>query len=264
MTAAITGSVRLGKGFTRLASVILLVFVTTARMARAFSPLTLVRKSFSKIFQPSLSIATLHDGVKMNQLSASSVLDPLVVCGPSGVGKGTIIGKFLSESNAFGFSVSHTTRDPRPGEINGVHYHFTSKPLMQSLLDEDYFLESAEVHGNLYGTSWQALHDLQQSGKKCLLDIDVQGVQRLKKLPSRENWKPRYIFIAPPSAEILEERLRGRGTESEESLRRRISNARSEIEYGLEAGNFDAIVYNDDLEKAVEDFRIAVLKMYEL
>jgi guanylate kinase len=231
-------------------------------MIRAFSPLTLVRKSFAQIFQPSLSIATLHDGVNLDQLSASTTLDPLVVCGPSGVGKGTIIGKFLSETNAFGFSVSHTTRDPRPGEINGIHYHFTSKPLMQSLLGQDYFLESAEVHGNIYGTSWQALYDVQKAGKKCLLDIDVQGVQRLKTIPSRESWRPCYIFIAPPSPEILESRLRGRATESEENLRRRIRNARDEIEYGLEAGNFDAIVYNDDLKKAVEDFRIAVQKLY--
>lgn len=245
----------------KLVSVFLLVFVSIIRMTRAFSRLTFVRKSFSQILKPS---ATLHDGVKVIESSAPAFLDPLVVCGPSGVGKGTIIGKFLSATNAFGFSVSHTTREPRPGEINGIHYHFTSKPMMQSLLEQDYFLESAEVHGNLYGTSWQSLYDVQQSGKKCLLDIDVQGVQRLKNRPSRDAWKPRYIFIAPPSAEVLESRLRGRGTESEENLLRRIMNARSEIDYGLEPGKFDAIVYNDDIEKAVEDFRIAVLKLYEL
>lgn len=233
-------------------------------MTRAFSPLTLVRKTISQIFQPSLSIATLHEGVTLGPLSATTTLDPLVVCGPSGVGKGTIIGKFLSETDGFGFSVSHTTRDPRPGEINGIHYHFTSKPLMQSLLGQDYFIESAEVHGNIYGTSWQALYDVQQSGKKCLLDIDVQGVQRLKRIPSRETWKPRYIFIAPPSADVLEARLRGRATESEEDLQKRIGNARDEIAYGLEPGNFDCIVYNDDLEKAVEDFRLAVQRLYEM
>ncbi|GAX25283.1 guanylate kinase [Fistulifera solaris] len=249
----------------KLLLALLLLQSSSFEMTRAFSPLTLVRKSFAQIFQPSLSIATLHDGVNLlDQVSVSTTLDPLVVCGPSGVGKGTIIGRFLSETNAFGFSVSHTTRDPRPGEINGIHYHFTSKPLMESLLGQDYFLESAEVHGNIYGTSWQALYDVQKAGKKCLLDIDVQGVQRLKTIPSRESWRPRYIFIAPPSPEILESRLRGRATENEESLQRRISNARDEIEYGLEAGNFDAIVYNDDLENAIKDFRIAVHKLYEM
>jgi guanylate kinase len=192
------------------------------------------------------------------------ILDPLVVCGPSGVGKGTIIAKFMEEfggKDRFGFTVSHTTRPPRPGEEEGIHYHFSSHDAMRLEIDAGLFLEHAEVHGNLYGTSWSSMRNVQTSGKRCLLDIDVQGVRRLKTLQS-PTLMPTYIFIAPPSLDALEKRLEDRGTESAESLARRTQNARMEMEYGLEEGNFDFIVVNDDLDKATLKFSNVIAQIY--
>lgn len=194
------------------------------------------------------------------------VLDPLVVCGPSGVGKGTIIQKFMDEPNGkgqFQFSVSHTTRSPRPGEIDGVHYHFVSIDAIKQEIQDGKFLEHAEVHGNYYGTSWQSLRDIQKMGRRCLLDIDVQGVKNIKRMES-DTMKPRYIFIAPPSLEALQQRLIGRGTESEESLARRTANAKAEMDFGLEDGQFDAVVINHDLDEACREFARVVQELYDL
>lgn len=161
----------------------------------------------------------------------------------------------------FGFTVSHTTRLPRPGEEDGIHYHFSQIDDMRRDISEHKFLEYAEVHGNLYGTSWKSMKHVQLSGKHCLLDIDVQGVKRLKSLEN-PTLQPQYIFIAPPSMEILEQRLADRGTETAESLERRTANARQEVDYGLAPGNFDYIVVNDNLEDAVRQFAQAVDKAY--
>lgn len=196
----------------------------------------------------------------------NAVIEPLVVCGPSGVGKGTIINKYMEElggSDLFGFSVSHTTRDPRPGEENGVHYHFTSLEAMKREIDAGLFLEHAKVHGNYYGTSWQTLRDSQLQGKRCLLDIDVQGVKHLKSYcDDVPTFQPKYIFVAPPSLDSLLKRLEGRGTETAESLARRTANAKAEVEYGRTPGNFDGIVVNDDLDQACRDFQQAVESLY--
>ena len=178
---------------------------------------------------------------------------PMIICGPSGVGKGTIIAALLAKfpSSKFGFSVSHTTRSPRPGEVNGTHYHFVSVEQIQHDIQEGKFLEYAEVHGNYYGTSLEAVETVQSQGKLCILDIDVQGVQTIQsqhKLPDAI-----YIFIAPPSVDDLERRLRGRGTETEESLVRRLGNAQREMEYGYGEGNFDYVLVNGELDVAVEE-----------
>jgi guanylate kinase len=211
------------------------------------------------------------------------ILDPLIVCGPSGVGKGTIIQKFMDElggKNMFGFTVSHTTRQPREGEINGVHYHFASLDDMKRDIEEGLFLEHAIVHGNYYGTSFNSLEVVQKAGRRCLLDIDVQGVMRVKAMASAAatrseddddddddttsslRLQPKYLFIAPPSLEILEKRLIGRGTETPEALARRTANAKAEVAYGQQQGQFDAIVVNEDLDRAVFDFAAAVSKLY--
>jgi guanylate kinase len=140
------------------------------------------------------------------------------------------------------------------------------------------FLESAEVHGNYYGTSWRAMQAIHSPGRRGLLDIDVQGVKRIKEVASNAaslqdgknhtdsshdlRLRPKYLFIAPPSVEALKERLIGRKSESEASLQRRIANAASELEYGLQPGNFDAVVVNDDLETAVLEFDRAVRRLY--
>ncbi len=299
-------------------------------------------------------------------------LQPLVVCGPSGVGKGTIISRFMeivnrkenedgNESSSsssssssipgerhhslpeFKFSVSHTTRLPRNGEIHGVHYHFVTKEYMLSKLNgncgneindredrnnNNFFVEYAQVHGNLYGTSFQSIYDASSSSsmsekedldarrRECLLDIDVKGVRSIKEFQLRQTREivqmispmnnmniirlgkerstqqyvtqppnpppvsnnnnscsshaqqlplldPKFIFIAPPTLEVLRERLSNRNTETPESLELRLRNAGEEMDYGMTAGNFDAVIVNDDLDRACEEFIKVVAKLYE-
>eukprot|EP00088_Acartia_fossae_P010556 TRINITY_DN15284_c0_g1_i1.p1 TRINITY_DN15284_c0_g1~~TRINITY_DN15284_c0_g1_i1.p1 ORF type:complete len:239 (+),score=57.83 TRINITY_DN15284_c0_g1_i1:93-809(+) len=172
---------------------------------------------------------------------------PLVLCGPSGSGKSTVLKKLIGEyEDCFGFSVSHTTRNPRPGEQDGKDYHFVTRDTMKDLIAKGAFIEHAEFSGNMYGTSKDAVQHVLKSGKICILDIDVQGVKSVK----NTDLKPKYVFIKPPSLEVLEERLRGRGTETEESLNKRLSAAASELEYGETEGNFDIIIVNDEVDKA--------------
>eukprot|EP00815_Leptocylindrus_aporus_P007157 CAMPEP_0116054538 /NCGR_PEP_ID=MMETSP0322-20121206/2863_1 /TAXON_ID=163516 /ORGANISM="Leptocylindrus danicus var. apora, Strain B651" /LENGTH=205 /DNA_ID=CAMNT_0003537953 /DNA_START=243 /DNA_END=860 /DNA_ORIENTATION=- len=189
---------------------------------------------------------------------------PVVICGPSGVGKGTIINAFMENKtnlSRFGFSVSHTTRQPRVGEVNGIHYHFTTVDQMKKDIDNGLFLEHANVHGNLYGTSKKAVQDVAEKGKICILDIDVQGVQNTKKY---DDFEATYIFIAPPSFETLKERLIGRGTESAETLRKRTENARIELEYGMKEGNFHHIIVNDIVENARSELQSILGEIYSL
>jgi guanylate kinase len=179
---------------------------------------------------------------------------PVVICGPSGVGKGTLIAKLMNEfPDMFGFSVSHTTRNPRVREIDGVHYHFASRAVMAQEIKEGKFLESAEVHGNLYGTSWAAVEAVADAGKICILDIDVQGAQLVRK----SALKATYIFIKPPAPEEeeLEKRLRGRGTESEEQIQKRLTGAKQELERAKDPALFDHILVNADLEEAYENLK---------
>jgi guanylate kinase len=298
-------------------------------------------------------------------------LQPLVVCGPSGVGKGTIISRFMEMVNGktnrdgssssstsssanelhhhlpeFKFSVSHTTRFPRDGEIHGVHYHFVTKEFMLSKINNttrsssndgnnqdgtnsnnNFFVEYAQVHGNLYGTSFQSIYDASSSSsvsktkhgdgdqrrkRECLLDIDVKGVRSIKEFQLRQRREikdmttppirlgkerstqqyivgsplpsvtgnkdsidisqsstqqlplldPKYIFITPPSIETLRERLSNRNTETPQSLELRLRNAQEEMEYGLTIGNFDAVIVNDDLDRACDEFVKVVAGLY--
>lgn len=171
--------------------------------------------------------------------------EPIVISGPSGVGKGTLISKLMNEfPSTFGFSVSHTTRSPREKEINGVHYHFTERWVMEKDISEGKFLESALVHGNLYGTSVEAVDAVTDAGKRCILDIDVQGARSVR----ASSLKAKFIFICPPSFEELEKRLRLRGTETEEQVQKRLRNAKAELEQGTTSGIFDHILVNDDLD----------------
>mmetsp|Transcript_19277 Transcript_19277/g.36001 ORF Transcript_19277/g.36001 Transcript_19277/m.36001 type:complete len:552 (-) Transcript_19277:899-2554(-) len=192
---------------------------------------------------------------------------PLVIAGPSGVGKGTLIDMLLqfyaaestSHDNAakiygttseyFGFSVSHTTRAPRPGEVNGTHYHFIDREVMLKQIEEGQFVEHAEVHGNLYGTSFNTVQFVMKSGRICVLDIDVQGVRGVK----ASQLDPYYVFIAPPSMEELETRLKGRGTENEEAILVRTVNVAAEVEYGTQGGNFDRVIVNGDKDAALSE-----------
>lgn len=200
--------------------------------------------------QPETEAVSSADAAQDDQSSAaaSPIADgprPLVVVGPSGVGKGTLLRRILEEfSDLFGSAVSHTTRSPRNGEVNGVHYHFTTLEQMQQEIDQGLFIEYAKVHTNMYGKSKKSVQDVQHAGKICLLELDVQGAETIK----TTNLAPFYLFISPPSLTDLENRLRGRGTESDEQIAVRMGNAALEMAYLDKPGFFDAVLINDDLE----------------
>ncbi|OOO12260.1 guanylate kinase [Aspergillus oryzae] len=187
---------------------------------------------------------------------------PVVVSGPSGAGKSTLLKRLFADyPDTFGFSVSHTTRAPRPGEQHGREYYFTTKADFLDLVSKNGFIEHAQFGGNHYGTSVQAVKDIAKKGRICILDIEMEGVKQVK----RTDLNARFMFLAPPSVEELERRLRGRGTESEESLRqegidrnfgsKRLAQAKNELEYAKEPGAHNKIVVNDDLEKAYTELR---------
>ncbi|XP_014205944.1 guanylate kinase isoform X2 [Copidosoma floridanum] len=182
---------------------------------------------------------------------------PIILCGPSGSGKSTLIKLLFNEyPDKFGFSVSHTTRQPRPGEEHGKHYYFTTKEVMQEQIDRGEFLETAVFSNNMYGTSKKAVEDVQKSGKICILDIETEGVKQIKK----SSLNPLFIFIKPPSIQELEKRLVGRKTETNDSMQRRLSSAKAEIEFGETPGNFDLVVINDNIDKAYEKLRDFIMK----
>uniref|UniRef100_A0A8C7XB91 Guanylate kinase 1b n=1 Tax=Oryzias sinensis TaxID=183150 RepID=A0A8C7XB91_9TELE len=207
---------------------------------------------------------------------------PVVLSGPSGAGKSTLLKKLMKDhEGVFGFSVSHTTRNPRPGEEDGKglnklpmllgatllpvaaifssddletsfsYYHFTTRELMQEGIDNGEFIENAEFSGNMYGTSKAAVEDVRAKNLICILDVDIQGVRRIKET----DLNPIYISIQPPSIEILEQRLRDRQTETEDSLQKRLEAARIDMELSKEPGVFDVVIINDDLERAYEELK---------
>nr|XP_028607465.1 guanylate kinase isoform X1 [Podarcis muralis]XP_028607467.1 guanylate kinase isoform X2 [Podarcis muralis] len=177
---------------------------------------------------------------------------PVVLSGPSGAGKSTLLKKLLKDyENVFGFSVSHTTRQPRPGEVNGKDYHFVSREEMQKQIDAGGFIENAEFSGNMYGTSKAAIQAVQAQNQICILDIDMQGVKNIKKT----DLNPIYISVQAPSIEVLEKRLRDRQTESEDSLQKRLNAARIDMELSKEPGLFDLIIINNDLEEAYTELK---------
>ncbi len=168
----------------------------------------------------------------------------LIVSSPSGAGKTTLTARLLAAIGNVRFSVSHTTRKPRPNEQHGREYHFVTRDEFERLIAKDEFLEWAEVHGNLYGTSQRELASA--SGTRGILfDIDHQGARQIKSsCPDAVG-----VFILPPSMEILLQRLRGRASEDEETVQRRFNVARTEIaHYGL----FDYVLVNDDLDAATD------------
>ncbi|OQX19429.1 MAG: guanylate kinase [Desulfobulbaceae bacterium A2] len=176
-----------------------------------------------------------------------------VVSAPSGAGKSTLLGRVMPLLPALGFSVSHTTRAPRPGEQSGREYHFVSRDEFLALRDQQPagFLEWAEVHGNLYGTSRAEVEGRLAAGQDVILDIDVQGARQLRGLLPAV-----FIFIAPPSAEELSRRLRGRGTEAEETVRLRLANARQEL---LAVPEYDYLVVNESLDAAADQLHAIIL-----
>lgn len=185
----------------------------------------------------------------------------LVICGPSGVGKGTLINRLIKEfPERFSFCCSHTTRKPREGEKEGDHYHFVDRDTMERDIADGKFLEYAAVNDKLYGTSFKAVRTIMGKGKACILDIDVQGAQLVSQ--SELAFQCVYVFILPPSIDVLEARLKGRKTESEDEIMKRMATAKTELAFMEESDLFDNRIVNEDLEKAYEAFREVAMKAY--
>ena len=179
-----------------------------------------------------------------------------IVTAPSGAGKTTLVSGLLDRDPMVRLSVSYTTRAPREGEVDGRHYHFVDVSTFRALRDKGEFLEWAEVHNNYYGTSKAWLEAQTRWGKDILLEIDWQGAQQVRKVFP----KAVGVFIMPPSLEELERRLRGRGTDSEDVIARRVLGARGEMRHVAE---FDYVIINEDLPAALEDL-VAVVRASRL
>lgn len=176
-----------------------------------------------------------------------------VLSAPSGTGKTTIVKRVMAQLPHLEFSVSHTTRKIRASEQDGVDYNFVDNDQFENDIRQGLFLEWASVHSNYYGTSQLAVNDKLESGIDVILDIDVQGAAQLRK---REDIEAEYVFIAPPSLEELELRLRGRKTDTEKDIKIRLNNSKKEL---LEVRKYQYLIVNDKLESAVEMFKAIIL-----
>jgi guanylate kinase len=175
----------------------------------------------------------------------------VVISAPSGTGKGTVIQK-LRELRSFSFSVSHTTRAPREGEVDGVNYHYVSREAFQALVDQGKMVETTVYSGNCYGTSFAAIEDVISRGEDVVLEIEVEGGANIrKKYPEAVE-----IYLLPPSLEELERRLRNRGTETEASIAGRLERARQEYR---EAGIYDYLIVNDKVDVAARELAAIIL-----
>jgi guanylate kinase len=176
-----------------------------------------------------------------------------IISAPSGTGKTTILKKILAEMQKIIFSVSHTTRSPRAEEKDGVDYYFIDKRTFAAMQQQDLFLEWAEVHGNLYGTSTHTVQEATEQGLDIILDIDVQGALQVKE---RLGDKGTFIFVAPPSLEELARRLAGRSTETEANIATRLANAKQEMK---SITTYDYVMVNDSLDNAVEILKSIII-----
>ena len=175
----------------------------------------------------------------------------IVVSGPSGAGKSTVIGKVMERRSDLCFSVSATTRKPRDGEVDGVNYFFVSETVFVRMIGDDELLEHAEYNREYYGTPRDYVEEKRRAGMHVLLDIEVQGARQVReRVPEAIK-----IFIIPPSLQVLEQRLRGRGTETEEQIQRRLARARGEYR---EADFYDYVVINDNLETAANELNAII------
>lgn len=175
-----------------------------------------------------------------------------ILSAPSGAGKSSLIHALLGQHQDMQLSVSHTTRAPRPGEVNGVHYHFVSVDEFKALIAENNFLEWAEVFGNYYGTSRTAIEQELAKGRDVFLDIDWQGARQIKPLvPSVLS-----IFILPPSVAELEKRLNQRGQDSQDVIAKRMLQAKSEMSHVTE---YDFVLVNDDFQQCLQELQHVVL-----
>ncbi|MFO7817074.1 MAG: guanylate kinase [Thermodesulfobacteriota bacterium] len=175
----------------------------------------------------------------------------LVISGPSGTGKSTLINKLISEYPNFGYSISHTTREARKGEVNGREYNFCSRETFEKLIEQDFFAEWARVHGNYYGTPRKPVLSAVDKGQDLIFDIDVQGAKQLR---NSLNFGC-FIFLFPPSLKKLHSRLLKRGTDQAQKIKSRLENAVSEIR---QSESFDYWLVNDDLEKSYNHLKCIV------
>ncbi|MDE6594431.1 MAG: guanylate kinase [Oscillospiraceae bacterium] len=179
----------------------------------------------------------------------------IVVSGPSGCGKGTVLAEILKSDRIF-YSVSATTRSPRPGETDGVNYYFLTKEKFETLIEEDGMLEYASYCGNYYGTPKKPVEDMLEQGKHVILEIEVQGAMKvMEKCPEAV-----FVFILPPSLKELERRLNKRGAEAEDVIKKRLSEAAGEIK---QAYKYNYAVINGELSEAVDDLK-AIIRAEEL
>ena len=169
-----------------------------------------------------------------------------IICAPSGAGKTSLVAELLRRDRSVRLSVSHTTRAPRPGEQDGRDYHFVSRPAFNAMIGRGEFLESAEVHGNLYGTSQGWIEEQRTRDVDIVLEIDWQGAQKVRKLIADAIG----IFILPPSPDALRQRLIDRGQDSNTVIERRLQAAQGEMEHLAE---FDYVIINHNFDDAVED-----------
>jgi guanylate kinase len=172
-----------------------------------------------------------------------------VFSAPSGAGKNTLLSFLQERVNNLAYSISATTRPPRPHEINGVHYFFMSREEFTTRLAADEFAEWAEVYGHYYGTPKKYIDQTLASGRHIIMDIDVYGKKKFDLCYPQALG----IFITPPSLSALEQRLRGRKSDSEEVIRRRLSQAKTEMEFARKEGKYEHTVINDDLTRAGEE-----------
>ncbi|KAF5395241.1 p-loop containing nucleoside triphosphate hydrolase [Paragonimus heterotremus] len=196
------------------------------------------------------TIETIHYDIAMNSEVITLSDRPVVICGPSGCGKSTVIRSLLQRyPESFYYSVSHTTRPRRPDEVNDRDYHFLNADKFEQLLIEGQFVEHAIFSGYYYGTSKDELHKAGRLKRLCLLDLDIQGMEKIQ----RTAYNPICIFIRPRNFATLEKRLRSRSTETEDRILQRLAIAHQEMQYGLSEGTFDAVIVNDDLDRTVNE-----------
>ena len=186
----------------------------------------------------------------------------LVFAGPSGVGKSTLIHRLMKNfEGVFAYSVSYTTRERREREKDGVDYVFVTTEQFEEMIENEEFVEYAKVHGKYYGTAYESVNRVMAKGKYCILDLDVQGVEAVReKLGNGLTWEPRFVWIAPPSIESLEKRLKARGTETEQTLKNRLDTALRELQYAATKNVFDITVINDDYDAAYQELNMYVAK----